>query len=60
MEFKTNLCHFETSLENIQKLNKVWEMAQLVECLLCKDENLSLILRTHIKQLGSVVDTCNP
>lgn len=35
-------------------------MAHLEKCLLCKHEDLSLILRNHIKRPGTVACTFNP
>lgn len=34
-------------------------MAQLVKCLPCKDEDLSLISRTHMKKMSMVFLACH-
>lgn len=36
------------------------EMAQLVKCLLCKHEDLSLIPKIHVQMLGLAEEVHNP
>lgn len=44
-----------------RKKKNVWvrEAAQEVWCLVCNYEDLSLILKTHVKNPDVVVHTCN-
>lgn len=44
-----------------KRKKKVWarEAAQVVWCLACKYEELSLILKTHVKNPDVVVYICN-
>lgn len=42
--------HIMETMSSTKTLAQSWEMAKAVKCLLVKHEDLSLILRTHLKK----------
>ena len=47
-------------MATLNKGNWAREMAQLVKCLLCKHEDLSLIPKIHVQMLGAAEEVHNP